>query len=95
MCCQRCLHCGSNQGWHLGRTNTILVLWIAASRHTGGQREIIVRDIFWLENFDNKVMNAKQFSIIHINCRSLGENFLKIKYLLESLHHSFDVICIE
>ena len=46
------------------------------------------------EEFNNKVINAKEFSIIHINCRSLGANFLKIKNLPESLHHSFYVIAL-
>ena len=46
------------------------------------------------EEFNNKVINAKQFSIIHINCRSLRSNFLKIMNLLESLRHSFDVIAL-
>ena len=40
------------------------------------------------------VINAKQFSIIHINCRSLRANFFEIKNLLESLHNSFDVIVL-
>ena len=44
------------------------------------------------EEFSNKVINAKLFSIIHINCRSLRTNFFTIKNLLESLHHLFDVI---
>ena len=46
------------------------------------------------KEFNNKVINAKKFSIIHINCRCLGANFLKIKNLLESLQNSFDVIAL-
>ena len=44
------------------------------------------------EEFNNKVINAKQFLIIRINCGILGANFLKIMNLLESLHQPFDVI---
>ena len=44
------------------------------------------------EEFNSKVINNNQFQILHINCRSLADNFFKIKNLLESLHHSFDVL---
>ena len=46
------------------------------------------------DEYDNNVINTHQFSIIIINCRRLGANFFKAKNLLESLHHSFDVISL-
>ena len=46
------------------------------------------------EEFNNKVINTKQFPLIHINCRNLGANFFRVRNLLICLHHSFDVIAL-